>query len=426
MKIGIWCAYSETLTPNAGIGVFVHNLARGLAKLAEVENIVLAIHAGDESLVGETLSIGEGNISTAAVKKLPWLARFKSKRLMKRQRRICDRIAAGENSQSNLIRRDKNEAHLDQLFSSQRVNMPPKIDSCDVWILPHVAVYRRFDSPTIPIVHDMVPLHFHDVIKKKKLESFRRHCQRLVDHATLVGTMSKTIQDIDIVGLLGCPPEKVRIVTGAIPTNFGKPLSRDELLRQFPVAGRPYILYPAGYRSYKNHGVLIEALAQLHAEGHPDLDLVFTGFTGMPNELARQIASVNLSGRVHAVGVVKRSELAGLYQQAAVTVVPSLYEQGSYPIVEAIHWGCPAACSGIAALREYLEPLDNTVPFFDPRSAAELCRVVIGVLSDRTNTVSIQQAALKHMSKRTWQVVAEDWRNVLLEAIQRSGRDNSV
>jgi hypothetical protein len=168
MKIGIWCAYGETLTPNAGIGVFVHNLARGLAKLAEVESIVLAVHAGDESLVGETLSIGEGNISTAGVKKLPWLARFKSKRLMKRQRRICDRIAAGENSQSNLIRRDKNEAHLDQLFSSQRVNMPPKIDSCDVWILPHVAVYRRFDSPTIPIVHDMVPLHFHDVIKKKK------------------------------------------------------------------------------------------------------------------------------------------------------------------------------------------------------------------------------------------------------------------
>ena len=292
--------------------------------------------------------------------------------------------------------------------------------------VPIVITSMRAPSDISQAIHSYGGIHFHDVIKKKKLESFRRHCQRLVDRATLVGTMSKTIQDIDIVGLLGCPPEKVRIVTGAIPTNFGKPLSRDELLRQFPVAGRPYILYPAGYRSYKNHGVLIEALAQLHAEGHPDLELVFTGFTGMPNELARQIASVNLSGRVHAVGVVKRSELAGLYQQAAVTVVPSLYEQGSYPIVEAIHWGCPAACSGIAALREYLEPLDNTVPFFDPRSAAELCRVVIGVLSDRTNTVSIQQAALKHMSKRTWQAVAEDWRNVLLEAIQRSGRDNSV
>ena len=420
MKIGIWCAYSETLTPNAGIGVFVHNLVRELAKLAEVESIVLAVHAGDESLVGETLSMGEGRISTAAVKKLPWLTRLRLKWQLKRQRWICDRIAAGENSQRNLMRRDKNEAHLDQLLSSQRVSMPPNIDSCDVWLLPYVSVYRRFDSPTIPVVHDMVPLHFDDVIQKKRIESFRRHCQRLVNRATLVGTMSQTIRDVDIVGLLGCPPEKVRVVRGAIPTDFGKPLSRNELLHQYPVVERSFLLYPAGYRSYKNHSALIDTLARLHAEGHSDLDLVFTGFTGMPDELARQISSVNLNGRVHALGVVKRSALAGLYQQAAITVVPSLYEQGSYPIVEAIHWGCPAACSGITALREYLEPLDNAVPFFDPRSPADLCRVVIGVLSDRTNTVSIQQAALKHMSKRTWQAVAENWRNVLLEAIQRS------
>ena len=130
---------------------------------------------------------------------------------------------------------------------------------------------------------------------------------------------------------------------GSIPTDFVKPVSRDELLRQYPAVGRPYLLYPAGYRSYKNHSVLIDALARLHAEGHSDLDLVFTGFNGMPDELARQISSLNLNGRVHALGVVKRSELAGLYQQAAITVVPSVYEQGSYPIVEAIHWGCPAS-----------------------------------------------------------------------------------
>ena len=422
MKIGIWCAYSETLTPNAGIGVFVHNLVRELAELAEVECIVLAVHAGDESLMGETLSMGKGRILTAAVQKLPWLNRKRIRWLSKRQRRLCDHIAAGEMSRSNLRRRDKNEARLDKLFSSQRVSMPPEVKSCDIWLLPHVGVERRFDSPTVPIVHDMVPLHFDDVIQKKRIESFRRHCERLVNRATLVGTMSQTIRDVDIVGLLGCPPEKVRVVRGSIPTDFVKPVSRDELLRQYPAVGRPYLLYPAGYRSYKNHSVLIDALARLHAEGHSDLDLVFTGFNGMPDELARQISSLNLNGRVHALGVVKRSELAGLYQQAAITVVPSLYEQGSYPIVEAIHWGCPAACSGITALREYLEPLDSTVPFFDPRSTADLSRVVVEVLSDRVNTVSIQQAALKHMLERTWQAVAEDWRNVLQEAIQLSSQ----
>ena len=425
MKIGIWCAYDETLGMHQGIGVFVHNLVRELAKLDEVESIVLVVHAGTESVMEETLLLGEGRILTAAVQKFPWLMRLRLKWRLKRQRRLCNRIAAGGNSRSNLLRREKNEAHLDQLYSSQQIDMPSNVDSCDIWLLPHTGVYRQFDSPTVAVVHDMVTLHFHDVIQKKRIESFRRHCERLVNRATLVGTMSQTIRDVDIVGLLGCPPEKVRVVRGSIPTDFVKPVSRDELLRQYPVVGRPYLLYPAGYRSYKNHSVLIDALARLHAEGHSDLDLVFTGFNGMPDELARQISSLNLNGRVHALGVVKRSELAGLYQQAAITVVPSLYEQGSYPIVEAIHWGCPAACSGITALREYLEPLDSTVPFFDPRSTADLCKVVIEVLTDRVNTVSIQQAALKHMSERTWQAVAEDWRNVLQEAIQRSSQKSS-
>ena len=170
-------------------------------------------------------------------------------------------------------------------------------------------------------------LHFHDVIQKK-VESFQASLSAISQpRGTLVGTMSQTIRDVDIVGLLGCPPEKVRVVRGSIPTDFVKPVSRDELLRQYPVVGRPYLLYPAGYRCYHVLGILVDTLARLHAESHSDLDLVFTGFNGMPDELARQISSLNLNGRVHALGVVKRSELAGLYQQAAITVVPSLYEQ---------------------------------------------------------------------------------------------------
>ena len=35
VRIGIWCAYGETLVASDGIGVFVHQLARGLAGLDE-------------------------------------------------------------------------------------------------------------------------------------------------------------------------------------------------------------------------------------------------------------------------------------------------------------------------------------------------------------------------------------------------------
>ena len=420
MRIGIWCAYAETLAPSAGIGVFVHNLARGLGKIEGVKDIVLAVHAGDESVVGETVALGQGRFSTAAVQKLPRRFRWRVKWLRARQRRLCHRIAAGHDSVRLRSQLDSNEARLDQLYAAQQISMPPGVEACDVWLLPHVDVYRRLDAPTVVVVHDMVPLHFPGVIREKQLEAFRRHCQRLVDLATIVGTMSKTICQVDIVGLLGCSPEKVRIVPGAIPADFGTPLARDELVRRYPVAGRPYLLYPAGYRPYKNHRILVESLARLHAQGHTDLNLVFTGFAGMPQELAQQISAVGLTNQVHVLGVVERPELAGLYQQAAATVVPSLYEQGSYPVLEAIHWGCPAAASDIPALREYLEPLRGTVPLFDPHDPASIAATIQDMLDERSRLVGTQQAALKMLGRRTWEDVAAEWVEVFAAAMTSS------
>ncbi len=420
IRIGIWCAYGETLVAADGIGVFVHQLARGLAGLDEAGTVVLAVHAGDESAVAETVAVGEGRIATATVHRFTCAARWRVKWLQSRQRRLCAAIAAGSTAPNLLVQRQRNEARLDRMFSRQRLTMPAETGACDVWLLPHVDVYRPFDVPTVVVVHDMVPLHFADVIPARKIGAFHRHCQRLVERSALVGTMSRTIRDVDVVGMLGCPPEKVCVVPGAIPTDFGALLARDELVRRYPVAGRPYLLYPAGYRSYKNHRILVESLARLHAQGHTELNLVFTGFAGMPHDLAQQISAAGLTNQVHVLGVVERAELAGLYQQAAATVVPSLYEQGSYPVLEAIHWGCPAAASDIPALREYLEPLRGTVPLFDPHDPASIAATIQEMLGERSRLVGTQQAALKMLGRRTWEDVAAEWVDVFAAAMSLS------
>jgi glycosyltransferase involved in cell wall biosynthesis len=415
MRIGIWCAYGKTLSPSGGIGVFVHNLVRGLAGCDEVENIVLAVHAGEEAVVAETVAMGRGRIATAAIHRLPWAHRWRWRWHRSRQRTLCDRIARGDTSAALIRRRDYSERAIDQIFARQRLEEPNAVGPRDIWLLPHVGVQRPFEGPTVLVVHDMVPLRYSGVLRPKNLESFRRHCQRLVERSTLVATMSRTIRECDIVGLLGCPQEKVRVIPGAVPDDFGEPLGVTELFRRHPITQRRYLFYPAGYRSYKNHAVLIAALPLLHRMGHADLDLVFTGFEGLPMALAQQIKSAGVTGRVHALGVVDRPTLAGLYQQAAVTVVPSLYEQGSYPIVEAIHWGCPAACSDIPALREYLEPFQGTVPFFDARQPAELAAAVGVVLADRPGFMLRQQAALQGQATRSWVAVARDWLGVFAE-----------
>ncbi len=51
LRLGIWFYYGQTLPPNEGIGVFVHNLTAGLLALPENVECTLLIRPGDEAVV---------------------------------------------------------------------------------------------------------------------------------------------------------------------------------------------------------------------------------------------------------------------------------------------------------------------------------------------------------------------------------------
>lgn len=419
MRIGIWCGYGHTLVPTEGIGVFTHALARGFARLAGVEDVMMVVHAGDEPLVAETVAAGAGRIHLASLQRQAWIDRWRWKALRRRHRRVCDRRAADGDRDALGAELDKVERAIDRLFSRQRMEEPADLRTRDVWLLPHVAVERRLAAPTVVVVHDMVPLHFSGVIKDADLESFRRRSSRIAHEAALVGTMSRTIRDVDIVGLLGCRPEKVRVVLPATPDDLGTPASRDAVVQAIPAAARPFLLYPAALRPYKNHARLIEALAILRKQRHPDLELVFTGFTPLPPELASRAARLGLVSAVHAVGKVDRPVLARLYRDALATVVPSLYEQGSFPVLEAIGCGCPAMVSDIPAFREAFVAFGGAMPMFDPLSPQSMASAVTTVLADREGVMR-RQAAL--LPIRSWDDAASDWLAVLREAVSGAGR----
>jgi glycosyltransferase involved in cell wall biosynthesis len=419
VRIGIWCAYGRTLLPTEGIGVFTHAVARGLAHLPDVSDVQLLVHEGDEPAVAATVAAGGGRINVASLQRRPWLDRWRWKALRRRHRRLCDRLAAAPGTSRLTARRDVVERAIDRLFTRQRIVAAAGLPPRDAWLLPHVAVERPLETPTVVVVHDMVPLHHPGVVKAADLESFRRRSQRIVSRATLVGTMSHTIRDADVVGLLGCPRDKVRVVPAATPDDLGTPADRDRLLAAVPAAAGPFLLYPAALRPYKNHARLIAALPEIRRGGHPDMQLIFTGFGPLSADLGRLAADLGLGGAVQAVGSVDRSMLAALYRRAAATVVPSLYEQGSFPVLEAIRCGCPATASDIPALREAFAALAGSVPLFDPLAPATIAAAVLGVLADREGVRRRQEEAVRGLPPRSWADVAADWLAMLQEAVAR-------
>jgi glycosyltransferase involved in cell wall biosynthesis len=465
-RVGIWCDYNGTLEASEGIGVFAHNLARGVASLPGGPQVALCIRPGDEHLVADTVAHGQGKIEIAAPPRPAYWTRF-HRRHLKRWSRRCEwleqRIAPKlTNVESRVARltarirtpksaaplflipllsalalarllpnlmlqfvlrflarlaRDAS-AELEKRKTSDGNEAQAIIDSCDVWLIPYVGLDVKFSRPTVVTIHDLVFCHYPETVPAKHLPHLRDLVTRVAHQSTVAACMSQFIRQNDLVGVLGLSEEKIRVVRPAAPRDFGSPGDYDSASRKYPILQQEYIFYPAAFRAYKNHSLLVEALRLVHDAGDNRLHLVFTGIHETPAALGELISSLGLSDHVHILGKVEREHLAVFYRFAQATIVPSHYEQGSFPIMEAIHWGCPVACSRIPSLVELFTPMADAMLFFDPNHPQELAATIHHIRARRNETLTSQQAASQKMFERTWTDAAHDWLEVFQDAIK--------
>ena len=144
-----------------------------------------------------------------------------------------------------------------------------------------------------------------------------------------------------------------------------------------------FILYPANTWVHKNHLKLLEALALIKAQGHTDLKVVCTGHktSYFDSILKSYIDKEGLSGQVIFTGVVNEQELYSTYKTCAGVVVPTLYEAGSFPLVESILLDVPVICSNVTSLPE---TIDNDAFVFNPTDVQELSSMLLRLWSDET------------------------------------------
>jgi glycosyltransferase involved in cell wall biosynthesis len=111
----------------------------------------------------------------------------------------------------------------------------------------------------------------------------------------------------------------------------------------------PYFLFVGPMRQHKNLEVVIRALALV-----PDCELIVVSST-----LERVLGFARQHGvghRVHAMTGVTDTDLAGLYQRATATLLPSTYEGFGLPALESLACGTPVifweGCESVAEICE--------------------------------------------------------------------------
>ena len=117
------------------------------------------------------------------------------------------------------------------------------------------------------------------------------------------------------------------------------------------------------------------------------------------SEIRQTIQSLGLQEIVVLTGHVSDERLPGLYAQAKMLVMPSLYEGFGLPVVESMAAGTPVVASNTSSLPEVAGDAALLVPPTDEQAFAN---AMDDVLSNASTTEELRRKGLAQSSQFSW------------------------
>ena len=218
-------------------------------------------------------------------------------------------------------------------------------------IIPVARCRCAHAAPVLLSLHDLQYLDHPEFFSSVKRRYLRTAMPRSTAQAAYISAPTEFVRGT-VIDHLGVDPDRVLVVPHGIPASepgWGTPA--DVVRARYDLSG-PFLLYPAVTWPHKNHVTAVRALAELRTS-HPDLVLVLTGAPGPAEEVvAHEISRLGLTDAVRRTGRIPAVDINGLYDAAAMTVIPSRYEGFGIPALEAMRRGCPVVAARATALPE--------------------------------------------------------------------------
>ena len=150
---------------------------------------------------------------------------------------------------------------------------------------------------------------------------------------------------------------------------------------------------------------LLEAIAKLRVER--DIDLIVIGQPRPKGRVANALERLGLSDIVTTISGVSDEELARLYGEAEVAIVPSLYEGFSLPAIEAMSCGVPVVATTGGALPEVVGVSGETGLLVESNNPEALVSAIAQLLDDAALRARLGANGRERVMHRfTWEVTA--------------------
>lgn len=202
----------------------------------------------------------------------------------------------------------------------------------------------------------------------------------------------------DVIAQMGVPADRITVV----PVGVDQQVFCPQAVPKVP--GRLMVTSSSDV-PMKGLVPLLEAVAKVRTER--SVELVVIGRPRPGGRVDRAIASLGLADSVRCVSGISDQELARLYGEAQLAVVPSLYEGFSLPAIEAMACGVPVLATTGGALPEVVGNDGETGLLVPPGDPGALAAGINRLLDDGELRSALGEAGRKRVLQRfTWEVTA--------------------
>lgn len=290
-----------------------------------------------------------------------------------------------------------------------RVNWPPVewlTGPADVVHAAHPLLIPARRAAQVVTIHDLFFLDDPDATRAEIRRDYPRLAGPHARRAHAVVTSSEYGRG-QIIERLHVDPGRVHVVPPGAPSWRALGASPNR-----PEGG--YVLFVGTLEPRKNIGTLLDAWSLMVAQGGPALRLVLAGrATSAAEPWLRRMAAPPLAGTVQHLGYVADADREALYAGARVVVLPSQEEGFGLPVLEAMSAGVPVVASRRGAIPEVTAGAAALVEAADAQAlASALCRV----LNDDEYARDLSLRGLSRARAFTWEAAATRLLTAYVEA----------
>lgn len=278
-----------------------------------------------------------------------------------------------------------------------------KRDKPDVLFMPIQSVPFLNKPKNIKIVttvHDLAFMIFPNHFTTKDKFLLKLHTKRAVEMSDKIIVPSKATKN-DIIKFYNIKEDKIKVVYHGVNNDFKLHISKFE-------TDNPYLLFVGQIQPRKNIIRLIEAfeiIKNRRDKSLPCLKLAIIGGKGwMSGKILERAKKSKFAKDIALRGKISDDDLAKVYQNASIFILPSLYEGFGLPVLEAMSYGIPCIVSNNSSL---VEIVDDHALLVDAYSSDDIAHKIGMLLNNEFLRKDFSERSLKNIKRFSWEKSAK-------------------